>query len=39
MSRKGKYGVLNFVFDVIMTLIFNIFWLMWIFIREMRRRG
>lgn len=32
-----KYGFWNFIGDVLMTLITGGFWLIWIFIREMRR--
>lgn len=37
MSRK-RYGVLNFAFDVIMCLLTAGFWLIWVFVREMRNR-
>ena len=37
MSRD-RYGVFNFAFDVILTLITGGLWLIWIFVREMRRR-
>lgn len=33
-----SYGVLNFALDIIMILITGGLWLIWIFIREMRRR-
>ena len=36
MSRN--YGVINFAFDVILTLITGGLWLIWIFVREMRGR-
>lgn len=32
-----KYGILNFAFDVVLTLITGGLWLIWIFVREMRR--
>lgn len=38
MSRKGKYGLINFIFDVILLLLTGGLWLVWIFVREMRRR-
>ncbi len=39
MSNLGKrYGFFSFLFDVVMTLITSGLWLIWIFIREMRRR-
>jgi hypothetical protein len=37
MSRK-RYGVLNFAFDFIMCCLTGGFWLIWIFVREMRNR-
>lgn len=33
-----QYGCFGFLFDVIMFIITGGFWLIWIFIREMRRR-
>lgn len=36
--RRKSYGFFSFVGDVIMTLITGGFWLIWIFVREMRRR-
>lgn len=33
-----RYGILNFVGDVFMIFITLGFWLVWIFVREMRRR-
>lgn len=41
MSRccqRRRYGVLNFLFDVVMFLITGGLWLIWIFVREMRSR-
>lgn len=37
MSSRN-YGAGNLLLDVIMTLITGGFWLIWIFVREMRRR-
>ena len=37
-SRK-RYGFGSFIFDLIMCFFTAGFWLIWIFIREMRRRG
>lgn len=37
MSRK-RYGLLNFAFDLIMVAVTAGFWLIWIFVREMRNR-
>jgi hypothetical protein len=34
-----KYGFMKFILDVILTIITGGFWLIWIFIREMRRRN
>ena len=37
--KVGKpYGCLSFIFDVIMTVITGGFWLIWVFVREMRNR-
>lgn len=35
---RKRYGFFSFVFDVILTFITGGFWLIWIFVREMRRR-
>lgn len=32
----SKYGVFDFLTDVFMTLITCFFWLIWIYVREMR---
>lgn len=32
-----KYGLLNFIGDVILTTLTGGLWLIWIFVREMRR--
>jgi hypothetical protein len=37
MSRR-RYGLINFGVDVLMCLITAGFWLIWIFVREMRRQ-
>lgn len=37
MARNG-YGLFHFLFDVLLTVITGGFWLIWIFVREMRRR-
>lgn len=37
MARE-RYGLLNFGFDVFMTIITGGFWLIWVFVREMRKR-
>lgn len=36
MSRN-RYGLVNFAFDAILTLITGGLWLIWIFVREMRK--
>jgi len=33
-----RYGLFSFLGDVIMTVITAGFWLIWIFVREMRHR-
>lgn len=38
-TRKQKrYGCLGFLFDVLLVCITGGFWLIWIFVREMRKR-
>lgn len=37
MCTYRHYGCLNFLFDVVMTLITSGLWLIWVFVREMRR--
>lgn len=36
--HRKKYGFFNFVFDCILTVITGGLWLIWIFVREMRKR-
>lgn len=36
-SPRKKYGFFNFLFDCIMVALTSGFWLIWIFIREMRK--
>lgn len=36
--KRRHYGVFHFLGDVLGVVFFNVFWLIWIFIREMRRR-
>lgn len=33
-----RYGPLNFLFDIIMCVLTGGLWLIWIFVREMRKR-
>lgn len=35
---RKSYGFFSFLFDIIMVVITGGFWLLWIFVREMRRR-
>jgi hypothetical protein len=35
--RKKRYGFFGFLFDIVMTFITSGFWLIWVFVREMRR--
>jgi hypothetical protein len=35
---RRQYGCLGFLGDVIMTVLTSGLWLIWIFVREMRRR-
>lgn len=37
MARR-KYGLFNFLFDVVLTILTAGFWLIWVFVREMRNR-
>lgn len=37
--ERKSYGFFKFVGDVIMTVITYGFWLIWIFVREMRNRS
>ena len=36
---RKRYGFWNFVFDVALTALTGGFWLIWIFIREMRKQS
>lgn len=38
VTQGRRYGFFSFLFDCFMTVITCGFWLLWIFIREMRRR-
>jgi len=38
MSQRKQYGLLNFLFDLILVVITGGLWLIWIFVREMRNR-
>lgn len=37
MSRR-HYGLFSFLFDVVLCILTGGLWLIWIFVREMRRR-
>lgn len=37
INHKRSYGLLNFIFDLFMVCITAGLWLIWIFVREMRR--
>lgn len=37
-APKRSYGLFNFAFDLILCFITGGLWLLWIFVREMRRR-
>lgn len=39
MTQPKSYGFWAFIFDIFMTLITSGLWLIWIFVREMRRRN
>jgi len=36
-QTTNRYGCLHFVFDCFMTLITGGLWLIWVFVREMRK--
>lgn len=37
MARnRRRYGVINFIFDAVLTVISGGLWLIWVFVREMR---
>jgi hypothetical protein len=36
--ERRRYGFFHFIFDCVMTLMTYGFWLVWIFVREMRNR-
>lgn len=38
VEQPKKYGFFKFLGDVFMTLLTYGFWLIWIFVREMRNR-
>ncbi len=35
---RNRYTLFHFLLDVLLTVITGGFWLIWIFVREMRRR-
>lgn len=37
-ERRRRYGLGHFLFDAFMVVITGGLWLIWIFVREMRRR-
>jgi hypothetical protein len=37
MRRYKSYGCLSFLGDCLMTVLTGGFWLIWVFVREMRR--
>lgn len=37
--RTYNYGCFGFILDCILTLVTGGLWLIWVFVREMRRRG
>lgn len=38
VQTKGQYGCLAFIGDCVMTLLTGGLWLIWVFVREMRKR-
>ena len=37
-SQRNNYGCFGFLIDALLTIITGGIWLIWIFVREMRRR-
>jgi hypothetical protein len=37
-KKRRRYGVFHFLFDCTLTLFTGGLWLIWVFVREMRRR-
>ena len=37
-ARKAKYKFRNFLFDIVLTCLTGGLWLIWIFVREMRKK-
>jgi hypothetical protein len=35
---QKRYGLGSFLFDVLLTILTGGFWLIWVFVREMRKR-
>jgi hypothetical protein len=35
-KTRTHYGLMNFLFDVVLTVITGGLWLIWVFVREMR---
>lgn len=38
LRSSKSYGCMGFIFDCLMTVITGGLWLIWVFVREMRRR-
>lgn len=38
IRARKPYGFVAFAFDCIMTFVTSGFWLIWVFVREMRKR-
>lgn len=38
MRRRKRYGFFAFLFDCIMVALTGGLWLIWVFVREMRKR-
>lgn len=38
VKERKRYGLGSFLFDLFMIMITAGFWIIWIFVREMRRR-
>jgi hypothetical protein len=38
MQTKKKYGFMAFTLDCVLTILSGGLWLIWVFVREMRKR-
>lgn len=36
-AKKQRYGIINFLFDIMLVIFTGGFWAIWVFVREIRR--